>query len=106
MVAERWTYRWSSCRKSLGEHCSDRCEQPISAAGAWQSRRLLLLGGHCQQMRAEPDNGHFALQCARDAEQVVPFSGIGPTVVEVRQDPSGTFEPEHHTTVETRRRYL
>src|SRR5262249_10537252 len=57
-------------------------------------------------MRTEPDNGHLPLQCARDAEQVLPLSGIGPTFVEVRQDPSRTFEPEYRLTVEAHRRYL
>jgi hypothetical protein len=36
-------------------------------------------------MRTEPDDGRLPLQCARDAEQVFPLSGVGPTFVEVGQ---------------------
>src|SRR5262245_1693179 len=70
---------------------------------ARQSGRPSLPGAHCQQMCTEPANRRFPLQGARDAEQILPLSGIGPTFVEVRQDPSRTFEPEHALAVKPRR---
>jgi len=53
-------------------------------------------------MCAEPGDGGLALQRTGDAEQVLPLSRISPTLVEVWQYPSGTLEPEHSLTLETR----